>query len=278
VKVLAFIFACLVFPAALIAGRGDELVHAQLLADVLDVAPGAGFHVGVLLKIDPGWHIYWKNPGDSGLATTVKLELPPGFTSGEVQYPFPDRLVLPGEIVNYVYEDETMLIIPVTAPKDLAQGTPITISAKVKWLVCRESCSPGSAMMQADLSVGHGAEANGALFEQWKGRIPVEHDPEHVADISTETRLSPTGLAMGGAANITIQWKTVPSDIQWFPVAGNGVIVSEINISTVKNTTAISYHVDVSPDAGNIRGIESLVEYTIQGSRRMALAVPIHAK
>ena len=132
--------------------------------------------------------------------------------------------------------------------------------------------------MDTVLPVGSGAAANGALFEQWTGQIPVEHDPEHVADISTETNLSPAGSGMGGPANITIQWKTVPSDVQWFPLALNGVIVSKINISTAKNTTAISYHVDVSPDAGNIRGIESVVEYTIPSSRRMALVIPSREK
>jgi DsbC/DsbD-like thiol-disulfide interchange protein len=237
--------------------------------------PGQPFRIGVLLKIEPGWHIYWKNPGDSGLATTVKLQLPPGFTAGAVQYPFPIRILLPGDIVNYAYENETMLLIPVTPPADLPPGTPVSISAKMNWLVCRESCSPGSANVSLQLPVSTAASStNAELFDQWAARIPVNHDPEHVADISTATNLKQTPTGLAGSAEIVIQWKTVPTDIQWFPNPWPGIMVSEIKISTAKNTTAISYHVDVSSEAGNNRGIESVVVYTIPGSPRIALAIP----
>ena len=275
VKVLLFIFGCVALPAIALAGRGDTLVHAELKADQSEIAVGQVFHVGVLLKIEPGWHIYWKNPGDSGLATKVKLQLPTGFTSGPVEYPFPTRLILPGEIVNYAYEDEVMLVIPVTAPKDLVVGTPVAISAKVNWLVCREGCSLGAANVELALPVSTaGTPANSALFQHWMEQIPVAHDPENVADVSNDINLESTASGLAGSSQITIRWKILPTDIQWFPAPPNGVIVSDEKVLSGKNSTVISFHVDVSSDAGNIRGIESVVVYTIPSGRRMALVIP----
>ncbi len=72
------------FPApAAQAAAGDEPVQAAFFADASAAAPGQPFKVGVLFRIAPEWHIYWKYPGDAGLATEVKFELPKGFVAGD---------------------------------------------------------------------------------------------------------------------------------------------------------------------------------------------------
>src|SRR5258705_12747358 len=58
-------------------------VKAHLVSEVSAVAPGQSFWVALELNIRDGWHTYWRNPGDSGQATTLKWQLPPGFTAGE---------------------------------------------------------------------------------------------------------------------------------------------------------------------------------------------------
>jgi len=278
-KVLLFIFGCLVLPAIVLAAPVDALVHAELKADESEIAAGQVFHVGVFLKIEPGWHIYWKNPGDSGLATKVTLQLPAGFTSAPVEYPYPTRMVLPGDIANYAYENETMLIIPVTAPKDLVAGSSVSISAKVNWLVCKETCLLGGATVNLTLPIaGLGSPANTELFQQWMEHIPVERDPDHVADVSEQTNLAQGANGLAGTGKISIRWKTEATDIQWFPDPANDVILSDIKISIEKSSTVFSYHVDVPSDPGNFWGIESIVEYTTPGGRRMALAIPGRAK
>src|SRR5688500_219418 len=77
------------------AGK-QEHVKAQLLADVSAAKPGATFTLGVLLTLDPHWHVYWTNPGDSGRATSVKFQAPAGVTVGELRYPVPIRFDQPG--------------------------------------------------------------------------------------------------------------------------------------------------------------------------------------
>src|SRR5689334_12521666 len=78
-------------PAAGALPQERNQIKATLLADVSAVRPGATFNVGVLLEIAPGWHVYWTNPGDSGLATEVKFQFPEGFKVGDLRYPTPSR-------------------------------------------------------------------------------------------------------------------------------------------------------------------------------------------
>src|SRR5438270_12740141 len=68
-----------------------DLVKADLVTDATAVQPGKAFTVGIRLKIKPGWHVYWINPGDSGAPTTVKWKLPEGFVAGPVQFPVPQK-------------------------------------------------------------------------------------------------------------------------------------------------------------------------------------------
>jgi DsbC/DsbD-like thiol-disulfide interchange protein len=249
------------------AGQGDQLVQAELVADKSSIKPGQSFDLAVHLKIQPEWHIYWKNPGDAGLATKLKLELPPGFTSEPLQYPVPNRLDLPGDIINYVYQDEVTLLVRITPPADLPSATPVAITGKVTWLVCKDVCVPGSALVSLELPVSSDASpANNDLFQQWTDRLPRDRDPANVADVSANTDSS--------QKKITIRWKSVPSDIQWFP-ATVGVIVTDVNISTQRNTTEVSYR--FPPDMAKISNFESVLAYTVDG-KRIGLNLSDHMK
>ena len=82
---LATLLACQL--PVLSASKGDQVVKASLVADTASIESGKSFRVGVRLIMDPGWHTYWKNPGDAGLATTVAWKLPKGFSAGKLGWP-----------------------------------------------------------------------------------------------------------------------------------------------------------------------------------------------
>src|SRR5438874_13838035 len=105
-RFVAIVTFSLALVSAAVAAPPKDLVQATLLADVDSVKPGKPFTLGVLLKIKPGWHVYWTNPGDSGAPTRVKWNLPEGWKAAELQYPIPRRIELPGGVVNYGYEDQ----------------------------------------------------------------------------------------------------------------------------------------------------------------------------
>ncbi len=96
--------------------QGKELVKAELLADTNAVVPGKPFTVGLLLRMAPGWHTYWKFSGDAGLPTELKWKLPAGWKVGEIQWPIPLKTIDPGDIQTYGYENEVLLMQEITPP------------------------------------------------------------------------------------------------------------------------------------------------------------------
>src|SRR6266446_3801603 len=149
---------------------GRELVHATLLTDTATVQAGQKFHIGVLYKIEPEWHIYWKYAGDSGIPTEIEWHLPPGFQAGPLQWPLPSRDKEPGDLEVFAYGSEVLLYAEVTAPASLPAG-PIAIKADSKWLVCKSSCVPGDANLSLELNSGH-AVADPGLFQRFAAQVP----------------------------------------------------------------------------------------------------------
>jgi DsbC/DsbD-like thiol-disulfide interchange protein len=113
------------------AQAASNLVQASLLANVSTIKPGEPFTVGVLLKIKPGWHVYWINPGDAGLPTRVQWILPPGYTASDLRFPVPRHLDQPGGIVCFGYTNEVLLTATITPPSqsNSADSTAIPITA-----------------------------------------------------------------------------------------------------------------------------------------------------
>src|SRR3954453_11561502 len=96
--------------------EGRQLVKAELLANTTAVVPGKPFTAGLLLHMVPGWHTYWKFPGDAGIPTEIKWNLPRGWKAGEIQWPTPLKLEEPGDIRIYGYHDEVLLMQQIPPP------------------------------------------------------------------------------------------------------------------------------------------------------------------
>src|SRR5438477_3389965 len=101
--------------------NGAHPVTARLVPEVASMALGTTLWVDLHLDIAPGWHTYWRNPGDSGLPTEIAWTLPTGFRAGDIQWPVPERFVL-GTIGNYGYSGTADLLVPITAPAELQPG------------------------------------------------------------------------------------------------------------------------------------------------------------
>lgn len=146
--------------------------QAQLLLSADTASAGSTVLAGVKLTMEPGWHTYWKNPGAAGQATEIKWTLPPGVTAGEVQWPLPKKLP-PADITTYGYEEEVVLLVPLTLEKNLAPGA-LNLSAKISWLECKDSCVPAKAEVTATLNVGNTEKisADQATLADWQAKVP----------------------------------------------------------------------------------------------------------
>lgn len=157
---------------------GEELVALSLIADRAAVVPGQPLTLAARFDIDPEWHIYWENPGESGLATEVTFEAPAGFEVGPVRFPGPVAFSSPGPVVSYGYAGHVLLSAPIEAPAG-AQGS-ATFAADAFWLACRESCVRGQGKATLTLPVlASGreappaeAEADRAALSEHTARLP----------------------------------------------------------------------------------------------------------
>ncbi|NNM72691.1 protein-disulfide reductase DsbD family protein [Enterovirga aerilata] len=166
------------FGHATAAPRAEDLVKAELVAEPSAVRPGEPFTVGVKLTMAPHWHTYWRNPGDSGLATEIRWSLPEGLQAGPIQWPVPQRIPV-SHLVNYGYEGETILLTEITPPADLSPSRPLTLKADVSYLVCERECIPGEASLSILLPVAGPSEdgrpdpADKALFDRARAALPT---------------------------------------------------------------------------------------------------------
>lgn len=113
---------------------------------------GASFYVAIRQDIEEGWHTYWRNPGDSGLAPKITWNLPEGFETGALLWPVPQSILIES-LTNYGYEDSATLIQEFRAPRSLPQG-PLTLSAHIDLLVCKDICIPESHEASFSLNDG----------------------------------------------------------------------------------------------------------------------------
>ena len=139
-------------------------VKASLVAADASVKPGQPLTVALRLVHDAHWHTYWLNPG-TGLATSLRWNLPAGWTAGEIQWPAPLALKdKAGNTIGNGYEGELFLPITLTPPANVTAGSSVELKASADWLMCAEICVPGSADVALTLPVSIGTPNPDATY------------------------------------------------------------------------------------------------------------------
>lgn len=176
---LVFLFALLWSLVSSAYAQKDTSPHsdATLVAQDQTIQPGKPFTVALRLKMEPKWHSYWINPGDSGLATQINWKLPAGFKAGAIEWPHPEKISTP-PLMTYGYENEVWLLTKITPPANLPEK-PVLLRAEAKWLICREECLPASANLTLTLPVKNApAVANAthaASFAKVRNMLPASN-------------------------------------------------------------------------------------------------------
>ncbi len=174
IRLALAVFAVLAAAAASAAPVRTGHVQAELVAQKSAFVPGADNVVALKLVLEKGWHTYWRNPGDSGLPTTLAWTLPAGISAGAIEW-LPPRVLPAGPLTNYGYEDEALHPVKLrAAPGFRTQGT-VTLAARADWLVCRETCIPEGADLTLTLPVATQAAddpRNGAALGAALAQVP----------------------------------------------------------------------------------------------------------
>ena len=161
--ILALLFALGAGLPAFAASNSAEAPHlrVELVFPRDQLYPGGANQAGLYFKLEPGWHVYWENAGDSGEPPHIHWTLPDGVTAGAMQFPAPARLPL-GPLMDFGYENEVLFPFSFQIAENAKPG-PAVLHAKVDWLVCREVCIPGKAELEEDVQLSQTAPMAGAV-------------------------------------------------------------------------------------------------------------------
>ena len=145
------------------AANSADVAHlrVQLIFPQSQLYPGGKNQVGLYFKLEPGWHVYWKNAGDSGEPPRIQWTLPDGVSPSPLEFPAPARLPL-GPLMDFGYENEVLFPSHFTVAPNIKPG-PATLHAKVAWLVCREVCIPGKAQLDQNVQLLRSAPPNASM-------------------------------------------------------------------------------------------------------------------
>lgn len=219
------------------AQAGDTSPHSdvRLVSEVKSLQPGTPFTVAVWFQLEPGWHNYWRNPGDSGIPTTVSWQLPEGFQAGPVQWPIPHRIEAV-TLTDYGYSGDPALLVEVTPPSHLPSGRSVTLKARVDWLVCADICLPAHEEVSLELPVGPGPpEADPrweSLFARARAQLPRP----------VEGWKASASVADGGY--LLRIWSAVPGrrppdSVYFFPFAGEVLDHAKAQVHTRQGDTLV---------------------------------------
>src|SRR2546423_868878 len=130
--ILGIALAAALPASAAAPANGVHPVTARLVPEAASMAPGTTLWVDLHLDIAPGWHTYWRNPGDAGLPTEIAWTLPAGFTAGDIVWPVPERFVVDG-LGNYGYRNSVDLLVRITVSHNVESGGTATLAAAGCW-------------------------------------------------------------------------------------------------------------------------------------------------
>jgi len=205
-------------------GSGNATTRTEQVTLTLEsghpvATPGTTLWLGLRFDLIPQWHVYWRNPGDSGEAPRVDWTLPAGWQAGDIHWPVPERIPV-GPLVNYGYEDTVSLLVPVSVPPDAASGArDVRIDADVTWLVCKVECIPQDGRVSLQLPVGPPGPVAPDRFEAVRATWPVELPGTAAYDVTPDglvLHVSDSALSFELADQV---WFAADA---WGPVAPSG--------------------------------------------------------
>jgi len=247
---------------------GSGYVKPNLIVGASDLSEP--FIIGVQFNIEPGWHIYWENPGDAGLPVEFDWQLPDGYSVHEVQYPVPKKFV-EGGVVGYGYSEQVMLLATVVPPKTV-QSSDQKISVNLNWLVCNESCLPGSGQAEIDLAslTESARKENQVNIETWQAQLPTPLNSKQNltlqhAEIKTSGREAEIQLAFSGSDANQI--------LDFFPYAIENAVIT-YNSITAKNGI-VHIPLRLNSDSLKIQDIRGVLKLSDGGATISSSLTPV---
>ncbi len=148
---------------------GDNHAAARLITATDATGSGKTVEAGLEIRLAPGWHAYWRTPGDAGIPPSIDWSGSENLTRAEIAWPAPARYSLQG-FETAGYRDHIVLPITATMPQP---GNSLDLQALVSWAACANICVPYSTKLDLRLPAGPAAPAPEAgLIGEARARVP----------------------------------------------------------------------------------------------------------
>lgn len=215
--------------ALLVVGsKGEEkpLYNVELL--LLESHPSSIITVGLHIDLAPGWHLYWINPGDAGLAPEVTWKLPPGYEAGPLRFPTPEKIVH-GDIVAYGFKNEVIILCEIRPSGPLTPAESPTIACRLDWMACRESCTTGRETAEVSPATQTRADIKRSreILARFTARFPKPPDTARIT-------IKESGLAKsenGWRVEILLSGKDAPRVSDFYPYPLENFVVAHSRIA-----------------------------------------------
>jgi len=229
--------------------RFTNTVKPELVYDTSSIDAEHIIKIGVLFKLKPHWHIYWKNSGDSGLPTKIDFILPDGFEAGDLNWPIPNAYKRSGDILDYGYEDQVLLWSDVKVPNDYKNISDIQVGIKTKWVSCEEICIPGKAEFTENIDLKH----KNKIFNSWIPKLPSNKNNNF--DIKV--------VSSDNNYEIIINNKGLTNNFKLFPNPGKAIDIESISYKdNGNNRSDILFTVTIYPGHEiNTDKIDTVISY-----------------
>lgn len=214
----------------------ESLVEFTAYPDTGTIEPGKTFTLLFHARMKPDWHIYWENPGETGMETQISIDAPNGFSTGSIRWPRPITFQT-GGLTTYGYGKETVLFVPVTAPETLSGG-PYTFTAKITSLACREKC----VMQRQEVSV----------------TLPSDGPPSGDLKQTVDRHRAAVPEAFSELDGASVTWddgdvvfkgpRDGMNELTFFPVAVSGVELGSPSVSLDASTFTLRVPVEWHPE------------------------------
>jgi DsbC/DsbD-like thiol-disulfide interchange protein len=171
--VLPLILAAANFPLV----QPEEAHHTKIriVAETTGVTPGSAVTLAFVFDIDKHWHIYWAGQNTTGQPPEIDTsKLPAGVSLGPLAWPTPERHILPGDILDHIYEKRAVLLADLTVPKDAIVGTALTLEFPINWMECASECRLADGVVKASIPVVEKVPepTDKPLFDKARAAIP----------------------------------------------------------------------------------------------------------
>lgn len=162
----------------------EEPVSVKLLTEESTISLDKPFWVAIEFNIDKDWHIYWKNPGDTGFTPQITWKLPDGFEVLNVDWPYPEKLI-ENDLIAFGYHDSVTLLAQIKPSSQVSKDM-IPIQADIEWVGCsKDTCLPGEAHLELQLKTDSSSANSNSAFANIRTKIaqkPVHMEAAHKED------------------------------------------------------------------------------------------------